>query len=550
MIRTMRFALVPFALVAVLVLAACGGGEKSTFSSDEGAFGLPAPPGAPFATPAPAVAPQFARAEAPVAVREVMKVVVEREVEMETAVIKALPIRAGAPPAPAAVADDGGSIDEEAALVSQQRIIVRTVDMGLVVNDVSQAINNVTELAKKMGGWLVSSDHSQKHRGFVSVRVPADRLDESVRGLRGMAEEVESEVSTSRDVTDEYVDTSARIRNLEATEEALFALMRREGEIKDILAVRQELTNVQGEIERLQGRIKLLEQTSAFSLLNVGLRLAPAEMEVDAGEDQTFSVGRVARFRASFKPPEDIEEFSFTWDFGDGSRQVTGNRTAPTLDDDKRVTATVTHVYADDRESPYIVEIEMMGFGDAGVVEGSDTIIATVTKVPTIEVFAGESKVVEEDEEFELIGSFTRPEGLTELSFRWDFGDGSPPVSGSLADGVTNAVAEHEYADHRPLPFTATLTVTGQSDAGEVEGMASLLVLVTEADRYVLSGWSAGDTWKSATRALSGVGQVLGTAAIFLLIFSPVWVIVGAIAVVAVRRWRGRARVAGEATSA
>ena len=96
-----------------------------------------------------------------------------------------------------------------------------------------------------------------------------------------------------------------------------------------------------------------------------------------------------------------------------------GSGSAPTTEPGQRVTATVNHVFGDDRDSPYIVQLEMTGTGEAGLVEGSDTLIATVTRIASIEVFAGESRVVEEGEEVEYGGSFTRPEGLWDIQYRW-----------------------------------------------------------------------------------------------------------------------------------
>ncbi len=437
---------------------------------------------------------------------------------------------------------DSSSVEEAAALVAQQRIIVRTVDMRLVVQDVSAAMDGVSRLAQELGGWVVTSDRSARHQGSISIRVPATRLDEAVQRLRGMAAEVEAEITSSKDVTDEYVDTSARLTNLQATEQALLRLLEGAQQVDDALNVQRELTKVQEEIERLQGRIKFLEETAAFSLINVTLKLAPVEMSVDAGPDQTVSVDRLARFRASFRPPEGITDFVFTWDFGDGSGPVTLNRTAPTQAQGTRATSTVTHSYGDDRDSPFIVEVRVTGTGEAGVAEGKDTILVTVTRVPVIEVFAGTGRTVEEDREVEFVGTFTRPEGLSDLRYRWDFGDGTAPAEGSLPEGVTQARASHLYRDPRPSPYTATLTIRAQSAAGPVEASHSLGVQVTKARGWTISGWAPMEQGKSAVRALSGLGQALGTVFIWLGIFSPVWLIAGAV-VLAVRRGTRRRRV-------
>ena len=360
-------------LVLALVWLGCGASEAQEmgFAQDSG-MAMPA------AAPAPAA--------------QMMKeVVVEREVTQQSA---AQPTAVPAAMAAVASVDQSAdamlpSFDEvQASVAAQNRIIVRTVGMGLIVDNVARSVDRVGDVAQELGGWTVSSDRTAIHRGSVSVRVPAQQLDEAVRQIRNLGIRTEYESSTSQDVTDEYVDSNSRLRSLRATEEALLALLAQATDVEDALEVQRELTDLQAEIESLEGRIKFLEQTAAFSLVNVDLTLAPAEMAVDAGSDQTFSAGQPARFRATFTPPEGIDSFSFLWDFGDGNR-AEGTGSAPTTVDGQRVTATVTHFYEDDRDSPYIVELEMTGTGPAGIVEGSDTLIATVTRIPTIEVFAG-----------------------------------------------------------------------------------------------------------------------------------------------------------------
>ena len=69
--------------------------------------------------------------------------------------------------------------------------------MTLEVVDVAASLDTVGALAQQMGGWVVSTSRAEKHRGFIAVRVPADRLDEVVGRLRGIAAEVVSEVSSS-----------------------------------------------------------------------------------------------------------------------------------------------------------------------------------------------------------------------------------------------------------------------------------------------------------------------------------------------------------------
>ena len=515
MILNMRILTILLLAAAALTFAGCAGAD------DEGTFWMStADEAAPYAQRAPADA---AGAQGPQGESGAMQ---KRAPRFAAPAAPAQP-KAAAPGAAGVPGAPGspGAQQQVAELATQRRIIVYTVDMTLEVADVAASVDTVSALAQQMGGWVVSTSRAEKHRGFIAVRVPADRLDEVVGRLRGIAAEVVSEVSSSRDVTDEYVDLTSRLGNLQAAEAALLRLFDRAQTVEEALEVRRTLTDVQGEIEVLKGRIAFLEQTSAFSLVNVTLVLEPQDMEVDAGGEQVAGVGHPVTFRAFFKPPEGIDDFTFTWDFGDASPTVFNDRTAPTAEEGVRVTAPVKHFYEDDEGSPFFAEVTITGTGDSGLVEGKASVIVTISEIPVIEVFAGDHIRVEEDEEANFEGSFTRPEGVSDLKFTWTFGDGSTPVSGDVEPGVTTAATSHAYADHRPVSYTATLTVTGKTDSGDVEASDSVTVRVTEKEGYVIGGWSVGGTGKGAVRALSAVGAGLVILAVWLAIFSPVWIV-------------------------
>ena len=104
----------------------------------------------------------------------------------------AAPAAAPAAPAPrlvrvseqAAAADIEASSETHAQLVNQERIIVRTVEATIVVTDVQGSMDRITALARELGGWVVSTNRFEKHRGFISFRVPAEALDKATARLR------------------------------------------------------------------------------------------------------------------------------------------------------------------------------------------------------------------------------------------------------------------------------------------------------------------------------------------------------------------------------
>ena len=166
------------------------------------------------------------------------------------------------------------------------------------------------------------------------------------------------------------------------------------------------------------------------------------------------------------------------------------------------VTAVTTHFYESTEESPYIVQITMTGTGEAGIVEGEDKITVTVTDLPAIIVSAGDEVRVEEGDEAQLRGTFNRPVGVTNMRYRWDFGDGSEVEEGALDEG--NAVeTAHRYLHLRNQPYVATLTVTGESEAGGVEASTMVYVYVVEKEGWVVGGYDLAGNAQDAIRLFS-----------------------------------------------
>ena len=214
--------------------------------------------------------------------------------------------------APAALADvsagtgesdaavGAGAEDGSLPLPQLDRKIIRTARLELQVEKVSAAVTEVEDVAEAAGGWVSASnvfvdepstsdagdDQTSKRTetATVTIRVPADAYRSVVGQLRGMAEQVRSESSEASEVTEEYTDLQARLRNQEATEAQLLELLNKAETIPDILAVQDKVSQVRLEIERVQGRINVLDSLTAMATITVELAaFVPAE-EAQGGQ--------------------------------------------------------------------------------------------------------------------------------------------------------------------------------------------------------------------------------------------------------------------------
>ena len=193
----------------------------------------------------------------------------------------------GAPP-PAVVMEDSGSWadgdDYYSNVDVDERMIVHTGEMELVVEDITQTVEEITQMSLAFGGYVVSSyvrGEEEDMRGWITFRVPDDKFETALEQLRDMAVRVESESTYSQDVTEEYIDLQARLANAEATEQQYLVLLDKAEEIDDILSIYNYLNRIRSEIEQLKGRIQYLEQTTSTSLISVSLE--PEEAVIGDG---------------------------------------------------------------------------------------------------------------------------------------------------------------------------------------------------------------------------------------------------------------------------
>jgi len=185
------------------------------------------------------------------------------------------PPEAGYPAPTVNSAGDKADSDEYYSMAdTEERMIVRNGEMALVVEDITEAVEDITQMSLAFGGYVVSSyvyGEEEEMRGWISFRVPDDKFEAALSGLRDLAVRVESESTSSQDVTEEYIDLQARLANAEATEQQYLALLDKAEEIEDILSIYDYLSRTRSEIEQLKGRIQYLEQTTSTSLISVSL---------------------------------------------------------------------------------------------------------------------------------------------------------------------------------------------------------------------------------------------------------------------------------------
>ena len=139
------------------------------------------------------------------------------------------------------------------------RKIVRTGALELTVLDPAVSAEKIRLIAESMGGYLESAQvGGTKEAPFanITIRVPASQFERAKAGIRKLAVRVDNEMISAQDVTRQYVDMEARIRNLHAEEAQYLTIMKSAYKVDDLLEVSQKLSEVRGQIEQQQAEFK------------------------------------------------------------------------------------------------------------------------------------------------------------------------------------------------------------------------------------------------------------------------------------------------------
>lgn len=188
--------------------------------------------------------------------------------------------------APSAIVADEGfvppflppSAGKTAAEVDQK--VIKNGYLRMVVDRVSETAAQIASMAERRGGFVQNSSVTERgdgaYSGEVTVRVPAKEFETAMAEIKSYAKVVKNETRSGQDVTEQYTDLQAQLRNAKAQEETYLQILKRAQTVEDILKVQERLGGIRSVIESLQGRIQYLENVTSYSTITISLEEEPA----------------------------------------------------------------------------------------------------------------------------------------------------------------------------------------------------------------------------------------------------------------------------------
>jgi len=166
------------------------------------------------------------------------------------------------------------------------RDVVRYGSLSLEVEDADDALERVTAIAERVGGYITSSSRSGEGENLylsATLRVPVAEFSSVMAALRDEGEILYEDIG-SYEVTLAVLDLEARLENLRASEDAFLALLDRAESVADVVAVQSELSRIQGDIESYEAQLNGMKDQVEMASITVSLSLPVSPVEVATGE--------------------------------------------------------------------------------------------------------------------------------------------------------------------------------------------------------------------------------------------------------------------------
>lgn len=196
----------------------------------------------------------------------------------------------------------GGGGGGGVAAASVERLIIQNADIVIVVSDVEGRMKNIQIMAEQLGGFVVSSNLYQNYtnsnvlvpEATVTIRVPAEKLDQALTQIKEDVVEVQSETRSGEDVTAQYVDLQSRLKNLEAAEKQLNEILETATETEDVVNIFNQLVYYREQIELVKGQMKYYEEAAALSAVTIRIRAEATVQPIQIGKWEPKGVARDA----------------------------------------------------------------------------------------------------------------------------------------------------------------------------------------------------------------------------------------------------------------
>jgi hypothetical protein len=151
------------------------------------------------------------------------------------------------------------------------RKIMYKAQLTMQVEVYAESQRAIQEVVQRSGGYVLQFNESEtatEKNGMFVIKVPANGFQSLLTELEKLHPLKQKNIQ-GQDVTEEFVDLTARLKARQAVESRLLDFMKEAKKTDELIQYSNELGKVQEEIERIKGRMRYLEQNVDYSTIEL-----------------------------------------------------------------------------------------------------------------------------------------------------------------------------------------------------------------------------------------------------------------------------------------
>jgi len=163
--------------------------------------------------------------------------------------------------------------------------IIKTSYLRFETQDLDKTYNQVIQFVKQNQGFVQNDNSNKSHNQMsrnLEIRIPTKNFQKTIDSISNHVAFFDTKRISARDVTEEFIDLEARLKAKGTLEKRYLELLSKANNVKEMLEIERELSNIREEIEAKQGRLKYLQTQVSLSTLNIEFYKVDVETGVAA----------------------------------------------------------------------------------------------------------------------------------------------------------------------------------------------------------------------------------------------------------------------------
>jgi hypothetical protein len=187
-------------------------------------------------------------------------------------------------PQDAAVKQPNGTIADTVPPIGEGPKVIRTAQIAVEVKNgaFDGTLDKLFTISTSLGGYISGSvanaDSGELRTGTITFQIPTDKFSAAISEVRALGT-VQNLAIGGQDVSAQYVDLQARLKNAEAQRDAMLALLGKAQTVSEIIAVQTQLGQITSQVEQLKGQIAYFDHATSYSTISVSVHEAAVALK-------------------------------------------------------------------------------------------------------------------------------------------------------------------------------------------------------------------------------------------------------------------------------